>query len=163
MRRSAQLSFVNRCFLKDEPIILCLTYFCFHRTVLSKKYLEEFDGKSIFYACRQNGSKTEKNFCYSKLTSAVLVSHFRGLLIVIFRRIKCSEEYQVKNCCFLSFVLKFSTKTYMFTKHRKNWDSLYCLIGSSVQWYSEKANLIQNFLFMVLIEKFSVHPRVIWV
>ena len=100
--RSAHPFFVNRCFLKNEPIILCLTYFYFHRTVLSKKYLEEFDGKSISQACRQNGSKTEKNFCYSKVTSAVLISHFRGLLIVIFRRIKCNEEYQVINCCFLS-------------------------------------------------------------
>ena len=100
--RSAHPSFVNRCFLKNEPIILCLTYFYFHRTVLSKKYLEEFDGKSIFQACCQNGSKTEKNFCYSKVTSTVQFSHFRGLLIVIFRRIKCNEEYQVINCCFLS-------------------------------------------------------------
>ena len=100
--RSAHPSFVNRCFLKNEPIILCLTYFYFHRTVLSKKYLEEFDGKSIFQACRQNGSKTEKNFGYSKATSAVLISYFRGLFIVIFRRIKCSEEYQAINCCFLS-------------------------------------------------------------
>ena len=33
---------------KIEAIILCLTYFYFHRTALSKKYLEEFDGKSIF-------------------------------------------------------------------------------------------------------------------
>ena len=83
--RSAHPFFVNRCFLKNEPIILCLTYFYFNRTVLSKKYLEEFDRKSIFQACRQNGSKTEKNFCYSKVTSTVLISHFRGLLIVIFR------------------------------------------------------------------------------
>ena len=102
--RSAHPSFVNRCFLKNEPIILCLTYFYFHRTVLSKKYLEEFDGKSIFYACHQNGSKTEKIFCYSKVTSAVLISHFRGLLIVIFRRIKCNGEYQVINCWFLSWL-----------------------------------------------------------
>ena len=98
----AHPSFVNLCFLKNEPIILCLTYFYFQRTVLSKKYLEKFDGKSIFQVCRQNGSKTKKNFCYSKVTSAVLISHFRGLLIVIFRRIKCNEEYQVINCCFLS-------------------------------------------------------------
>ena len=46
--RPAQSSCVNRCFLKNEPIILCLTYFYFHRPVLNKKYLEEFDGKSIF-------------------------------------------------------------------------------------------------------------------
>ena len=76
-----------------------------NRTVLSKKYLEEFDGNSILKACRQNGSKTEKNFGYSKVNSAVLIFHFRGLLIiVIFRRINCHEEYQVINCCFLSWL-----------------------------------------------------------
>ena len=100
--RSVHPSFVNQCFLKSERIILCLTYFYFHRTVFSKKYLEEFNGKSIFSPCRQNGSKTEKNFCCNKVISAVLISHFRGLLIVIFRRIKYNEEYQVINCCFLS-------------------------------------------------------------
>ena len=46
--RSEHPSFVNLCFLKNEPIILCLTYFYFRRTVLVKKYLEEFDGKPIF-------------------------------------------------------------------------------------------------------------------
>ena len=48
--------FCKRCFPKNEPIILSLTYLYFHRTVLSKKYLEEFDGKPIFQACRQNES-----------------------------------------------------------------------------------------------------------
>ena len=46
-----------------------------------KKYLEEFDGKSIFQACRQNGSQIEKNFDYSRVTLPVLISHFRGLLL----------------------------------------------------------------------------------
>ena len=39
--------------------------------------------------------KPKKNFGYSKVTAAMLISHFRGLLIVIFRRIKYNEEYQV--------------------------------------------------------------------
>ena len=43
--------------------------------------------------------KPRKTFCYSNVTS-----HFRGLLIVIFRRIKWNEEYQVINCCFLSWL-----------------------------------------------------------
>ena len=77
--------------------------------LLSKKYLEEFDGKSIFYACCQNGSQSEKNFSYCKVTSAVLISHFRGLLIVIFRTIKCNEEYQVINCCFLKLTLYWNS------------------------------------------------------
>ena len=46
--KSAHPSFVNWCFLKNKPIILCFTYFYFHWTVLSKKYLEGFDSKSIF-------------------------------------------------------------------------------------------------------------------
>ena len=46
--RSVQSTILNRCFFKNEPIILCLTYFYFPWTVLSKKYLEEFDGKSTF-------------------------------------------------------------------------------------------------------------------
>ena len=66
-------------------------------TVLCRKYLEDSDSKV-------NGSKTEKNFGYSKVTSTVLISHFRGLLIAIFRRIKCNEEYQITNCCFLSWL-----------------------------------------------------------
>ena len=34
--RSGHSSFVNQCFVKNEPIILCLTNFYFHRTVLRK-------------------------------------------------------------------------------------------------------------------------------
>ena len=48
------------------------------------------------------GPKTEKNVGYSKVTAAVLICHFRGQLIVIFRTIKYNEEYQVISCCFLS-------------------------------------------------------------
>ena len=103
--RSAHPSLVNRCFLKNKPIILCLTYVYFHRAVSSKTYLEEFDDKSMFYACRQNGSQTDKNFGYSKAISAMPVSHFRGLLIIIFRGIRCNEEHQVINCCFLKLTL----------------------------------------------------------
>ena len=103
--RSAHPSVVNRYFLKNESIILFLTHFYFHRKVLCKKDLEEFDGKSIFSVCHQNGSQTEKNSGYSKVTPAVLVSHFRGPLIVIFRRIKCNEEYLVINCCFFTLTL----------------------------------------------------------
>ena len=94
-----------RCFLKNEPIILRLTYFNFHRTVLNKKYLEEFDGKLIFLACLQNGSQTGENFVHSKIISVVLISPFRGLLIIILTRIKCNEEYQVINCCFFKLTL----------------------------------------------------------
>ena len=92
-------------FPKNEPIILCLTYFYFHRAVLSKKYLERFDGKSVVKTCHQNWSQTKKNFGYNKVTSAVLISYFRGLLVIIFRRIKWNEEYQVKYCCLFKLTL----------------------------------------------------------
>ena len=114
--RSAHPSFVNRCFLKTESIILCLPHFYFHRTVLCKKDLEKFDRKSIFSVCHQNGSQTE-NSGYSKVTPVVLISHFRGLLIVIFKRIKYNEEYQVISCCFLSWLC---TEIYIFVKGPKN-------------------------------------------
>ena len=49
------------------------------------------------------------------MTVMVLISHFRGMLIVIFRRINCNEEQQVINCCFLAdSVLKFSTEIDIF-------------------------------------------------
>ena len=35
---------------------------------------------------------TEKNLAYSKVTSLVLISHFREMIIVIFRKIYCNEE-----------------------------------------------------------------------
>ena len=65
---------------------------------------------------------------------------------MIFRRIKCNEEYQVINCCFLADLeLKFSTEIYIFIKRPKNLDFLYFLIDCFVQSSPEKANLMQNF------------------
>ena len=55
-------------------------------------------------------SQTEKNFGYTKVTSAMLISHFRGLLIVFLRKIKCNEESA-------DSVLEFSTEIYIFIKH----------------------------------------------
>ena len=57
-----------------------------------EKYLEGFDCNLLLKAYRQNGSQTEKHFGYSKVTAVVLNSDFRGLLIVIFKRIRCNEE-----------------------------------------------------------------------
>ena len=62
------------------------------RQSLGKKYLEKFDCDPVLQACRQNGFQTKKSFGYSKVTAVVLNSHFRGLLIVILRRIKRNEE-----------------------------------------------------------------------
>ena len=39
------------------------------------------------------GPKSERNFGYSKVTAVVLNSHFRRLLIAIFRTKKCNEKY----------------------------------------------------------------------
>ena len=57
-----------------------------------EKYLEGFDCNLLLKAYRQNGSQTEKNFGYSKVTAVMLNPHFRWLLFVIFRRIKRNEE-----------------------------------------------------------------------
>ena len=66
-------------------------------------------------------------------TLVVLNSHPRGLLIVIFKKIKYSEEQQVINCRFLAdYVLKFSTEIYIFIKHPQT-DFLHISIDSSVQ------------------------------
>ena len=79
--------------------------------------MEKFGGKSIL---RQNGTQTRKNFGYSKVTVVVLISHFRGMPIVIFRRINCNEEQQVINCCFLAdSVLKFSAEIDIFINNPK--------------------------------------------
>ena len=55
---------------------------------------EEFNGKSIFSVFHQNGYQTKKIFGYSyiKVTVVVLMSHFRGMLVFIFRKIKCNKE-----------------------------------------------------------------------
>ena len=37
-------------------------------------------------------SSCGKDFGYSKVTAVMLISHFRGILIVILRRINCCEE-----------------------------------------------------------------------
>ena len=65
--------------------------FIFIGQSLGKK-IEEFNCKPKLKACRQNGSQTKKKFGYSKATAVALNSGFRGLRIVIFRRIKYNEE-----------------------------------------------------------------------
>ena len=64
--------------------------------------MQKFDGKSVFQGSPQNESQSGKNFGYSKVTTLMLVSHFRGMLIVIFRRMNRNEEWQVIDCWFLT-------------------------------------------------------------
>ena len=73
--------------------LLCawLTFIFIGQSVGNQIYFEEFDCKSLLNACCQNGSQTEKNFGYGKVTAVMLNPHFRWLLIVIFRRMKCNE------------------------------------------------------------------------
>ena len=40
----------------------------------------------------------QENLGYSKVTVVLVISHFRGMLIVIVWRINCSEEKQVIKC-----------------------------------------------------------------
>ena len=82
----------NAIYIGLAQICASLTLTFIMQFLSKKKYFEKFDGKSIFYACRQNGSQTRKNFGYSKVTVVVSISHFRGILIVIFNRINYKEE-----------------------------------------------------------------------
>ena len=86
MCNSEALSFVNRCFFNNEPIILCLTYFYFHGAVLKIIWKD---------TCCQNGSQTETSIGYSKVTAAVLISHFQRATYCHFYENKDNEEYQV--------------------------------------------------------------------
>ena len=91
---------------------------------------------------------------YSKVTSVVLVSHFRRMFIGIFRRINCNKEQQVIN--FLAdSVLKFKTEIDIFIKDPKNWMFLHFSVDSPVQCCPEKSNLMQNFCSLHLMERFS--------
>ena len=61
--------------MKDQANTLFLTDFYFHGTICQqRKYSEKFDGKSIVWVCRQNGSQTWSNFDYSKVTAVVYFS-----------------------------------------------------------------------------------------
>ena len=74
------------------------------------------------------------------MTAVVLISHFRGMLIFIFRRI--NEEEQVINCWFLvDSVLKFSTEIDAFTNTPET-KFLHFLIDSPVQCCPEKTNFM---------------------
>ena len=73
------------------------------------------------------------------MTVMVLISHFRKMLIVIFRRINCNEEQQVINCCLLAdLVLKFSTKIDIFINSPET-EFFNFLIDSPVHCCPEKA------------------------
>ena len=74
--------------------------------VITQSLYQKFKGEKML-------SQTEKNFGYSKMTSAMLISHFRGLLFVTFRKIKSNGESA-------DSVLEFSTEIYIFIKHPKN-------------------------------------------
>ena len=94
--RSAYNSFGILCLLKNEPITLCLTDFYFHRTVCKQKNIWRRNvtiGQYFRYVVKMGPKPKKKaNFGYSKVTVVVLISHFRGMVIVIFRKIKCNEE-----------------------------------------------------------------------
>ena len=61
------------------------------------------------------GPKTRNTFGHCPITSVVLVSYFGGIIIFI---LKCNEEQQIMNCCFLAgSVLKISTEIDIFIKH----------------------------------------------
>ena len=68
--------------------------------LLSKKFFGgKFDGKLAFYSHSQKSKKfpIRKNYFYVKVTVLVLISHFKGMLTVIFKIINFNEEQQVIN------------------------------------------------------------------
>ena len=73
------------------------------------------------------------------MTVVVPISHSRGMLIVIFRRINCNEEQQVINCWFFNC---FSTDIFISTPKTKY---LNFSIDSPVQCCPKKANLYKTF------------------
>ena len=52
-------------------------------------------------------------------------------------------------------VLKFSTELDIFIKHPKNGIFLQCSVDSPVQYYLEKANMVENFCSWYLVKKNS--------
>ena len=90
-------SLLCKCYYsKSIPKVCCVN------VITQSLYQKSKDEKML--------SQTEKNFGYTKVTSAMLISHFRGLLIVFLRKIKCNEESA-------DSVLEFSTEIYIFIKH----------------------------------------------
>ena len=133
----------------------CFTDCYFHRTICKQKIISTNLTVSQYFRPVVNWFQTEKNFGYSKVTFVVLISHFRGMLTVIVRRINFKEEQQVINCCFLAEpVLKFSTEIDIFIKSPKTEFSHYS-VESPVQCCPEKANFMQNFCSWYLMERFS--------
>ena len=92
-------SFVGRCLLKDEPIFFSLTGFYFHSTLFREKNIRRNLSQYFRFAVKMN--------CKREQLWLVLITHLRGLLFVIFRRIKCNEEIHI------------------FIKHIKSWNFLH--------------------------------------
>ena len=75
------------------------------------------------------------------MTFIVIISHFRGMLIAIVRRINCNEEQRVISLS----VLKFSTGIDIFINTSKT-EFSHVLIDSPVQCYPEMQILCKIFV-----------------
>ena len=77
------------------------------------------------------------------MTVVVPISHCRGMLIVIFRRMNCNGEQQVIHCWFFlaNSVLKFIIEIDIFINTPKT-EFLKFSIDSPVQCCPEKANFM---------------------
>ena len=85
-------------------LAICLTHCYFHRTVCKQNNIwGNLMVSQYFRPVVKMCSKPRKTFFYSKMTVVVLISHFRGMFIVIFRRLNCSEEQQFINWWFFSW------------------------------------------------------------
>ena len=68
------LSLISCCLRKINHYSVLDQFVSLISQFVSKKVLENVDGKRAFQTCHQNGSQTRKNFAYSKVTALVLIS-----------------------------------------------------------------------------------------
>ena len=93
--RSVHTSFVNGVPLKTNQLFCTWLTFILKGQSYVKSVWRNLNVSQYFRPVVKMGPKLRKTLVTA--TSAVLISHFRGLLIIIFRTIKCNEEYQVIN------------------------------------------------------------------
>ena len=87
-----KISHICRWTFKNKSVTFCLTDFYFHRTACrSRNTWRNLTVNQYFRPAVRMSPKLRKTG-YRKVTAAVLIFYFSGLLIVIFRRIKCNEE-----------------------------------------------------------------------
>ena len=157
------LSFISYCLLKNGQITLCLTNLHFlWDSLYAKKLWRNLAVSQHFKACHQNESETGKNFAYSKATVLVLISHFRGMFIVILGGYLATRNNKSQIFGFSVLKLKFSTEIDIFIKFPQNGNFSHFSVDYPVQCCPENANVMQNFWSWYSIERFSEWCTTLW-